>query len=77
MVEWSNHKYGSGATASLGYGLELIVLWSERRLPEGEPKFDVVVLGRQLKERSHTLEEAKERAERVAKKWLADVQSKL
>lgn len=77
-MEWRQHKYGSGATADLGYGLRLEVAWeSSQRLPPDEPKFNVRVFGARLKERSADMESGKARAVAAAKKWLADAQSKL
>ena len=61
-------------TLNLGKGRLNISIWYENidRLERGEPHYNVSVFGSILKGRSSTIEEAKERAVRVASKWLAE-----
>lgn len=77
-MDWREHRYGTGATADLGYGLHLEVWYDgSKRLPPDAPKFNVRVFGTNLKERSADLESAKARAVRAAQKWLSEAQQQL
>ena len=70
MVEWKESKYGLMWGASLAPGLDLSVVYSMTRLPDGEPKYEVSVFGRRLKTREANPDAAKARAVEVARNWM-------
>lgn len=77
MIEWVGGKYSS-YSADLGHGLRLAVSYEGvTRLEHGAPTWNVYVFGCQLKNRSASLEEARARAEKIAKNWLTQALEKL
>lgn len=76
-MEWTPHRYGSGADLDLGIGQLMVEYEATLRLEPDAPRYNVVVFGKRLKERCEGIDAAKQRAVRVAKKWLAEAQAKL
>ena len=60
-AQWKRQQHGGGMSAILGTGLVLSVTLNLTRLPEGEPKFNINVLGRRLEGRAHTMEEGQQK----------------
>jgi len=73
MATWMPHKHGTGADLRLGHGLRCSVHYeASERLPPGSPKYNVTVFGERVGGRVEDFEQAKARAEEVARAWLTD-----
>jgi hypothetical protein len=71
-MEWIADSFGT-YHADLGHGLRLTVSYENmERLPVGSPKYNVFVFSKRLKGRSHDADDAKSRAEAIARKWLTE-----
>jgi hypothetical protein len=77
-AEWKPQRYACAETLDLGFGLTLAVDFeSIHRLGDNDPKWNVYVFGRRLIGRSESREEAKQRAVRIARRWLKEALSQL
>jgi hypothetical protein len=77
-LEWKREgQYLDTEVTVLGPGMKLSV-WYEglSKLADGEPRYNVSVFGNRLKTRSIDKVAGQQRAEAVAKKWLAEALAK-
>jgi hypothetical protein len=75
-VKWRDSRYNT-SSADLGCGLNLTVSWSTKRLPPGEPHYDVYVFGQPTNVRCETMDEGKRVAEDIARGRINSMLKKL
>ncbi len=60
MIEWKDHKYGSGCSTTIQSVFNISIYWKpESRRDDDRPPYAIWVFRRELKKRFEDIEEAK------------------